>query len=311
MAHQQTGQPAQPNLDPSLGPPHGGVPCAGHHVPHPGHVPRPPRRRGPAHGRSDGKGGRRRPPRGRRVRHRRRSRATPTLGPTALRAKRSGLWRSGRGRGRGGGRHPRRRAAVVFLGYGDSGSGPVHGHLADGAFSARGRRRGRRARWPTCCVRSGPTCSPCTTVSAATATPTTSRSTVSALRAAELAGTPVVLEATVSRELLQAGAELAPPSATSFGADFRPESLRRLVPPRGRDHHGGRRLGPARPQATRPWRPTPAKPRARRLGHDAEPGCVRLAARRLLPPSPSARSGSSVAARPVSGLDHDIFVGLP
>jgi LmbE family N-acetylglucosaminyl deacetylase len=44
-------------------------------------------------------------------------------------------------------------------------------------------------------------------------------------RAGVLAGTPAVLEATVSRELLQAGVELAHSMGHDLGEDFRPDSL--------------------------------------------------------------------------------------
>ena len=45
------------------------------------------------------------------------------------------------------------------------------------------------------------------------------------VRAGVLAGTPAVLEATVSRELLQAGAELARSMGHDLGEGFRPDSL--------------------------------------------------------------------------------------
>ena len=104
-----------------------------------------------------------------------------------------------------------------------------------------GRRRGgRRARWPPSSARSRPTSSPSTTTTAATATPTTSRCTGSGVRAAELAGTPRVFEATMNRDHLRRsmqrgrGAEARCP-ATTCPTSARTRHLRRpeaASPPR-------------------------------------------------------------------------------
>ena len=59
----------------------------------------------------------------------------------------------------------------------------------------------RRSAWLTCCARSVRTCSRSTTPTAATAIRTTSRSTGSGRSLPRLAGTPVVLEATVPGRL--------------------------------------------------------------------------------------------------------------
>ena len=91
------------------------------------------------------------------------------------------------------------------------------------AFADGRPRGGRPAARRDPARRSAPTSSPCTTRPAATATPTTSRCTGSAARAAELAGTPVVLEATVDRDLLRAGAAAGRPRSTGS----RPSSTRR------------------------------------------------------------------------------------
>ena len=107
---------------------------------------------------------------------------------------------------------PRRRSAELAesaallgctgsseLGYRDSGLRPDPDDTD--AFAHAGRRRGRPVAWPCCSARSRRTSSRSTTATVATATPTTGRCTGSATLAARLAGTPVVLEATVPGRL--------------------------------------------------------------------------------------------------------------
>ena len=114
--------------------------------------------------------------------------------------------------------------AVIFLGYGDSGSGPATGAWPDGAFAAAdvdeaAERladvlRAERADVLTIYDRFG-----------GYGHPDHVQVHRVGVRAAELAGTPVLLEATVSRELLRAGAELAATLGYELGASFRPETF--------------------------------------------------------------------------------------
>ena len=161
-------------------------------------LPRPSRRRGAADRRHAGPGRRRGAPGGARDRHRRRARGWPaprTARATGWPARR---WPSCEAR----------RAALGCRARGRGSGTPTPGCTADPTEPRRPSptptSRRRRSGSPRCCGRSGPTCSRSTTATAATATPTTCRCTGSARRRGELAGTPVVLEATVPGRLFRA-----------------------------------------------------------------------------------------------------------
>jgi len=114
--------------------------------------------------------------------------------------------------------------AVIFLGYGDSGSQSVNGPWADGAFAAADVEeaasrlaevlRAEGADVVTVYDRFG-----------GYGHPDHVQVHRVGLRAAALAGTPVLLEATISRELLRAGAELAGTLGYALGASFQPETF--------------------------------------------------------------------------------------
>ena len=165
-----------------------------------------------------------------------------------------------------------------------------------GAVLGRAGRRGRRAPGRRAAGGATPTCSRSTTGYGGYGHPDHVQVHRVGLRAAELAGTPVVLEATVSRELLGAGAELAASLGYELGTSFRPGRARPLVPARGRDHHGRRRDRPARPQAG--GHAGPRQPGHEREGVDTcgawpcSPRCPTTCS-----PSPSPRSGTCAGAR--------------
>lgn len=115
-------------------------------------------------------------------------------------------------------------ARVVFLGYGDSGSAQPAGPHPAGTFAAADVQEAAE-RLAAVLVAEGADVLTVYDRFGGYGHPDHVQVHHVGLRAAELAGTPAVFEATVSRELLRAGAELAAGLGYELGASFRPETF--------------------------------------------------------------------------------------
>lgn len=115
-------------------------------------------------------------------------------------------------------------ARVVFLGYGDSGSGRPAGPHAAGTFAAADVQEAAER---LAAVLAAEAADVLTVYDrfGGYGHPDHVQVHHVGLRAAELAGTPALFEATVSRELLRAGAELAAGLGYELGDSFRPDTF--------------------------------------------------------------------------------------
>ena len=274
-------------------------------APHPGRLPRAPRRRGAPHRGDAGACGCRGSPGGRRRRHRRRPRAWPReefAGGEGLGAQAAARSSSG----------PRPRwappgsstSATPTAGWAPS-STPTR---RAGCASCARRSRRPPSGSPTSCARRMPTCCSATTPTAATGTATTCAVHEVGARAAELAGTPRVLQATVPRDTIARAVDLAA-RVYRFPPEFDRDGVRaRLQRPRPRSPTASTcagmppRSGPRCAPTRRRPAPTTA-PTGRWRPSCASPGrCTTWS---------SGASGTSTRAGP-PGLPvaHDVFEGL-
>ncbi len=187
----------------------------------------------------------------------------PPGGPRARDAGRGGRSRRRRARTRRDARanaaSPRPRAAADVLGVAARrvprlprlGHGRRRRRTTRPAPSGRPTSTRPRRAWPRSSSARMRRSSRSTTSGAATAIPTTSRSTAVGVRAAELAGTPRVYESTVDRDhlrdLMRAAREQLD-ARRAPGGHPRPGRVRRRRRRRP-DHHDGRRPGLRRPEA--------------------------------------------------------------